>query len=70
MYLWDGMSPFVPPISKTNRDTSSYQDDASKIGRTLPDKKYTNKAMTIEMCASYAKALKYVYFGLEYGRFS
>ncbi|KAJ9165799.1 hypothetical protein NKR19_g16 [Coniochaeta hoffmannii] len=43
-------------------------DDASKNGRTLPDKKYANDAMAIEMCASYAKALKYQYFGLEYGK--
>ncbi len=60
--------PFVPPILNVNKVASSYQDDASKNGRTLPDKKYANDAMAIEMCASYAKALKYQYFGLEYGR--
>lgn len=48
-----------PPIS--------YQDNASANGRTLPDKKYTNTAMTVELCAQTAKTYKYKYFGLEYG---
>lgn len=43
------------------------QDNASANGRTLPDKKYTNTAMTVELCAQTAKMYKYQYFGLEYG---